>query len=247
MDLLPDLADTIDEDIQNLEMDAKPDLNIEPVEEIDNSPFIQKPTTKNTKPQKVEKVKEITDTETESDIVAEKPKKQRKPRKPLTDKQKETLAKNRAKALETRRQKAEAKKKAVQDAVKSIDEKKKRERKVQQSNLDNIQNDVMEKKQPKTDLDLQIEEKIEVNKQEEIKQKNDDEEKHFMRFMEHMEKFNQMVHTYNKQKPKPQPAPQPKIHKAQPKPQPVAKPKPVHTPKPIISQQQPFESDNWFG
>lgn len=247
MDLLPELADTIEDDMENLGMSDKTEPVIQQVEEIDSSPFIEKPTTKNTKPQKQEKVKEITDTETESDVV-EKPKKTRKPRKPLTDKQKETLAKNRAKALETRRLKAEAKKKAVQDAVKSIDEKRK-SKKVQQSNLDNIQNDVMEKDQPKakTELDVTFNEKIQANKDVELKQKHEDEEKHFMRFMEHMEKFNTMVHTYTQNKPKPQPKPQPqkpKIHQAKPQ---VTNPKPVAKPTIITQPSQPFESDNWFG
>lgn len=250
MDLLPDLS--IEEDLANLEMTDTDKIqeDVQEAEAEDTSIFVEKPTTENTKPvvptsKKKGKKTEIGDMEFDEDTkrLTEKPKKKKRE---LTQKQKETLAKNREKALATRRAKAEAKKKAAQEAVEEIEAKRrlKKATKSTPKKLDDIQNDVQEKEQPKTEIDLQFQEKIKENEEERIRKEKEEEEKYFMRFMGHMEKFQSLVHQHNQEKAEKRR----KAEAAKPKP-PPPKPKPVV--KQVISKPKPAiaydPGDDWFG
>ena len=233
MDLLPQIDEDIEDDINNLDM-KEPETLVEEVKEKE-SPFIEKPTTKNTKVIR-ETEEEIVEFNEDTKRLTEKKKPVKKKRE-LTDKQKETLKKNREKALATRRAKAEAKKKAAAEAVEKIEyEKKMRKTAGKPKKAD----------PPKTELDIHFEEKIQENEEERIAREQKEEEMQFLKFMANMEKFTKIKHEYNQkrlaQQPKPKPTPPP------PKPKQVQKPSP---PKPVIKPTKHVpaivDDNDWFG
>jgi len=179
MDLLPNIE--IEADIENLNLNVQSDDDFEPENEMvePETPFIEKPNTSNTKIIK-ETESEIMEFDQEKKRLTEKPKKKRKP---PSEKQLAALAKNRQKALETRRAKAEAKKRAVKEVIEEHDIKK------------------LKKKQlVETDTDKMFNEKIENEKQERIKKEIYDDEQQFANFMNNMEKYSKMRYEFDKKR-----------------------------------------------
>ncbi len=190
MDLLPNLE--IEEDIKNLQDCDDDDLTMEEMEgktetlpedlkrpeenkDLANGDiFIEKPTTKNTIP-----INDEMEFDEETKRLTEKPKKKKRP---ISDKQKAHLDRIRAKAIETKKLKAQAKKNAIKEVKQKF------------------------KKTPKTELDEQFEEKMKIEKQERIKQEEYNERNSFMNFMSNMKKFEEMKTAYEitekRQKPR---------------------------------------------
>ena len=213
MDLLPDLA--IEEDIANLglednddddltmeEMEGKTEkLPEAPIQKSDKDLehediFIDKPTTKNTKP-KLKTINEEEDFDEEKKRIIEKPKKKKKE---ISEKQRAHLDRIRAKALETKKAKAKAKAEKIKEVKESF------------------------KKKPKTKTDEKFEEKIENDNIERTKKEKDKDFNSFHLFMENMNKFENMKRDYNiqqnkKMEPRPsKPEPKPQIKKPNLKP-----------------------------